>query len=92
MEDMEHAEPAVELWVDDHCEYEPGVVHAHLRHARIPMDPQQGDFLVVGDDEAPPLLAEVLDRSETGRLRLRLLYGRPESHPEYRTRRFPAAV
>jgi hypothetical protein len=85
-------EPTVELWVDVHYEYEPGVVHGHLRYVRVPMDPQRGDFLVVGDDDSPPLLAEVLDRSATGELRLRLLSGRPDSHPEFRTRRLPTAV
>lgn len=84
--------PAVELWVDDHQEYEPGVVHGHLRHARLPLDPHPGDYLVVGDDEAPPLLAEVLGREPSGELRLRLLPGAPESHPELRARRLPLAV
>lgn len=68
-------QPAVELWVDDHQEYEPGVVHAHLRHARVPLDPQPGDYIVVGDDEVAPALAQVLSRSESGALRLRLLPG-----------------
>lgn len=86
------SEPGVELWVDDHQEYEPGVVHGHLRHARIPLDPRAGDFLVVGDDDAPAVLAEVLERSPQGELLLRILPGRPESHPEFRTRRTPAAV
>jgi hypothetical protein len=87
-----HREPTVELWIDDHQEYEPGVVHGHLRHARVPMDPQPGDFLVVGDDDSPPVLAQVLDRSATGELRLRLLSGSPDSHPEFQTRRSPTAV
>lgn len=65
----------VELWVDDHQEYEPGVVHAHLRHARVPLDPRPGDYVVVGDDEIEPALAEVLSRSEVGDLRLRMLPG-----------------
>lgn len=85
-------EPGVELWVDDHQEYEPGVVHGHLRHARIPLDPHAGDCLVVGDDDAPPVLAEVLERPPRGELLLRILPGRPESHPEFRTCRAPAAV
>lgn len=80
-------EPPIELWVDDHQEYEAGVVHAHLRHARLAIDPQPGDYLVVGDDDAPGVLAEVLDRSAGGELKLRLLPGRPDSHPEFRTRR-----
>jgi hypothetical protein len=84
--------PAVELWVDDHAVYEPGVVYAHLRHARCPLDPHPGDWLVVGDDDAPPLLAEVLSRSPDGTLRMRLLPGPVESHPEYRTRQAPTAV
>lgn len=91
MVDVESS-PAVELWVDDHQEYEPGVVHGHLRHARIPMDPRRGDFLVVGDDDAPPVLAEVLDRAPTGELRLRLLPGAPDAHAEFRTRRQPSIV
>lgn len=77
----------VELWVDDHQEYEPGVVHAHLRHARVPIDPRLGEFLVVGDDEIEPALAEVLSRSEQGALRLRLLPGSALSRPELLTRR-----
>jgi len=83
---------SVELWVDDHAEYEPGVVHAHLRHARLPLDPHPGDWLVVGDDDAPRVLAEVLTRDAGGELRLRLLPGPPDSHPEFHTRRVPTAV
>lgn len=86
---MSTSDPPVELWVDDHQEYEPGVVHAHLRHARFPLDPRAGDYLVVGDDEAPPILAEVLSREPDGKLRLRLLWGRADSHPEFHTRRVP---
>jgi hypothetical protein len=56
------------------------------------MDPRAGDYLVVGDDEAPPVLAEVLSRETDGELRLRLLPGRPESHPEFRSRRVPTGV
>jgi hypothetical protein len=80
------------LWVDDHAAYEPGVVHAHLRHARRPIDPRVGDWLVVGDDEAPAVLAEVLGRDGDGSLRLRLLAGPVESHPEFFSRRQPTAV
>ncbi len=92
MDHVASREPAVELWIDDHQEYEPGVVHGHLRHARVPMDPQPGDFLVVGDDDSPSVLAELLDRSATGELRLRLLPGRPDSQPQFQTRRLPTAV
>lgn len=84
--------PAVELWVDDHQEYEPGVVHGHLRHARVAIDPHVGDYLVVGDDEAPPVLAEVLSREPDGELLLRLLPGRPEAHSEFVTRRISTGV
>jgi hypothetical protein len=80
-------DPTIELWVDDHQEYEPGVVHAHLRHARVPLDPRPGDFLVVGDDDAPAVLAEVLRRGPGGELDLRLLPRRPEIRPEFRDRR-----
>lgn len=80
----------VELWVDDHQEYEPGVIYAHLRHARVPLDPRTGDYLVVGDDEIEPALAEVLSRSEAGELRLRVLPGPAWSRPELQGRRQPA--
>jgi hypothetical protein len=79
-------EPAVELWVDDHQEYEPGVVHAHLRLARNALDAHQGDYLVAGDDEAPPALARVLRRESSGELLLRFLPGRPEAHHEFQGR------
>ncbi len=82
----------VELWVDDHQEYEPGVVHAHLRHARIPLDPRPGDYLVVGDDAIEPALAEVLSRTEAGELRLRMLPGPASSHPQLHARRQPAGT
>jgi len=70
--DVEAVEPVVELWVDDHQEYEPGIVTGHLRHARLPIDPHPGDFLVVGDDEVPPALAQVVSRDPDGTLRLRI--------------------
>lgn len=81
----------VELWLDDHQEYEPGVTHAHLRQARIPMDPRPGDYLVVGDDEIEPALAEVVTRSKSGVLRLRMLPGPASSHHEIQTRQQPAS-
>jgi len=56
------------------------------------MDPRAGDYLVVGDDEAPPVLAEVLTRESDAELRLRLLPGRPDSHEEFRSRRVPTGV
>ncbi len=59
----------VELWIDDHQEYEPGIVTGHLRHARIPLDPHRGDFLVVGDEEVSPALAEVVSRETDGTVR-----------------------
>lgn len=77
----------VELWVDDHQEYEPGVIHAHLRHARVPLNPRPGDFLVVGDDEVEPALAEVLTWSEPGGLRLRMLPGPASSRRDLHSRR-----
>lgn len=49
------------------------MIHAHLRHGRLPLDPRPGDYVVVGDDEIEPALAEVLSRSESGKLRLRML-------------------
>ena len=79
----------VELWVDDHQEYEPGIVTGHLRHARLPLDPHPGDYLVVGDDEVAPALAEVRSREPDGTLRLCVLPGRPESLDEFHTRGLP---
>ena len=35
------SEPNVELWVDDHLVYEPGIVLGYLADARIPLDPRQ---------------------------------------------------
>ena len=81
------ATPKIELWVDDHQEYEPGVTHAHLRHARLPIDPQPGDYLVVGDDDIEPALAEVMSRSVTGELRLRMLPGAATNYPVLLCRR-----
>lgn len=85
-------EPSVELWLDDHQEYEAGVVHANLRHARVAMDPEPGDYLVVGDDDAPPVLAQVIGREDGGELHLTLLAGPPESHREFHSRRLPTVA
>ena len=63
---MTDRDPAVELWVDEHQEYEPGVLHGELRHARVPLDPHAGDFLVVGDDDAPPCLLSCSIEPQTG--------------------------
>lgn len=76
----------VELWVDDHQEYEPGIVTGNLRHARIPLDPRPGDYLVVGDDEVPPALALVLGREPDGTIQLQVLPGSADSHEEFTTR------
>jgi len=86
---VNEGQPIVELWVDDHLEYEPGIVTGHLRHARIPLDPHAGDYVVVGDDEVPPALAQIVSRETDGTLRLRILPGRPDSHSEFATRRLP---
>ncbi len=61
----------------------------HLRHARIPLDPHAGDYLVVGDDEVPPALALVVGREPDGTIRLRRLPGPAQSHPEFGARRTP---
>ena len=79
----------VELWVDDHQEYEPGIVTGHLRHARIPLDPHPGDYLVVGDDEVPPALALVVGRDSDGTIRLQILPGRASGRREFKSRRVP---
>lgn len=57
-------------------------VSGHLRHARIPLDPRPGHYLVVGDDEIEPAVAEVLSRTEAGELRLRMLPGPASVHPQ----------
>lgn len=82
-----NTKPIVELWVDDHQEYEPGVVTGHLRHARIAIDPRPGEYLVVGDDEVPSALALVESRDPDGTLRLRILPGPVASRVEFATRR-----
>ena len=82
----------MELWVDDHQEYEPSVVHAHLRHARVPLDPQPGDYVVVGDDDIEPALAQVISRDNSGALRLRLLPGPAVDHRELHQRRHPVSA
>ena len=87
-----NGQPTVELWVDDHQEYEPGIVTGNLRHARIPLDPRPGDYLVVGDYEVPPALALVVGREPDGTVQLRILPGRPDSHDEFATRRIPTLV
>ena len=89
MTDVKAGEPTVEIWVDDHQEYEPGIVTGHLRHARLPLDPHPGDHLVIGDDEVPPAPALVVSREDDGTLRFRIPPGRPDSHAEFRTRRIP---
>jgi hypothetical protein len=56
------------------------------------IDARPGDYIVVGDNDPPPVLAEVLKREPDGEPLLRLLPGRPDAHPEFHARRVSTAV
>lgn len=63
----------VDLWVDDHNVNDDGTVTTLADYASPGIDPQVGQVLRVGDGEARPQLARVVERTRDGLVVLRMM-------------------
>jgi len=68
------------LWVDYHRTDEQGLTHANVRNAAAGINVQPGSFLIVGNEDADPAVAEVVAVMERGTVLLRVLPGPVEQH------------
>ena len=69
-----------DLWVDYHRTDGVGLTHTNLRNAEPGVAVQVGRFLVVGNEEADPAVAEVVAIDDQGVVLVRVLPGPAEDH------------
>jgi hypothetical protein len=76
------APPSWDLWVDFHRVDSAGLTHAHVRDASPGVELREGGFVVVGDDDADPGVAQVIEIRNDGFVLLRVLPGHADLHRE----------
>jgi hypothetical protein len=69
-----------DLWVDFHRVDAKGLTHASLKDARAGVRVEPGAYLVVGDHDAEPAVAEVVKVEANEVVLLRVLPGTVEAH------------
>lgn len=69
-----------DLWVDYHRTDGDGLTHTNARHAATGVTLRPGVFLVVGNEEADPAVAEVMSVDPDGLVLVRVLPGPAEEH------------
>lgn len=69
-----------DLWVDYHRTDGAGLTHTSLRNAEPGITVEVGHFLVVGNEEAEPAVAEVVSVDDRGVVLVRVLPGPAEDH------------
>lgn len=74
--------PKWDLWVDFHRVDAAGLTHAHLRDASPGVVVEEGQFSLVGEDDADPGVAQVIEVRADGRVLLRVLPGHADLHRE----------
>jgi imidazolonepropionase-like amidohydrolase len=67
-----------DLWVDYHRIDEHGLTHTNQRNANVEL--RIGDFVVVGNEEADPAVAEVMAVEPDGTVLVRVLPGPVDQH------------
>lgn len=73
---------AWDLWVDFHRVDADGLTHAHLDDASPGRQIHPGQYIVVGDEDADPAVAHVVDVNPDGVILLRVLPGHADAHRE----------
>lgn len=72
-----------DLWVDFNRVDENGLTLASLNDVRAGVHLHQGSFVVVGDEDYAPAIAEVVELDEgDGFMRLRVIPGAAVEHPD----------
>ncbi|MHB1444900.1 MAG: hypothetical protein ACYCTI_05065 [Acidimicrobiales bacterium] len=80
-----------DLWVDYHRTDGDRLTHANRRHMRPGVDLIVGSYLVVGNEEADPAVAEVVSVDAKGVVLVRVLPGPAEDHLHLVRHRQPSA-
>ena len=80
-----------DLWVDYHRTDGGRLTHTHRRHLRPGVDLIVGSYLVVGNEEADPAVAEVVSVDAKGIVLVRVLPGPAEDHLHLVRHRQPSA-
>ncbi len=71
-----------DLWVDFHRVDADGLTHAHVADLRAGLEARPGEYLLVGDDDADPAVAQVVSVSADGVILLRVVPGHADLHRE----------
>lgn len=71
-----------DLWVDFHRVDADGLTHAHVDDLAEGREPRTDEYLVVGDDDADPAVAQVVSVDADGVILLRVLPGHAKLHRE----------
>ena len=69
-----------DMWVDFARVYEGGLTYGHLGDAAPGVEVKTGSYLVVGDDDADPGVAQVVEVRPDGVVLLRVLPGHADLH------------
>ena len=69
-----------DLWVDYNRTDGAGLTHTHRRHLKPGVDLIVGSYLVVGDEDADPAVAEIVSVDARGIVLVRVLPGPVEDH------------
>jgi len=69
-----------DLWVDFHRVDADGLTHASLKDATAGAVIEPGRYVVVGDEDADPAVAEVVEVKANGVVLLRVLPGHADQH------------
>ena len=72
--------PSWDLWVDFHRVDAAGLTHADARDLSPGVELREGTFIVVGDDDADPGVAQVMEVRNDGVVLLRVLPGHADLH------------
>jgi hypothetical protein len=69
-----------DLWIDYHRRDADGLTHASIKDVETGIDLVPGLFIVVGNEDADPAVAEVVTVEENGVVLVRVLDGAAEDH------------
>ena len=70
-----------DLWIDYHRRDADGLTHGNVRNAQDGVTLTPGMYIVVGNDEAEPAVAEVVRLDDDGVVLVRVLPGNPGRQP-----------
>lgn len=76
-----------DLWIDYHRRDADGLTHAHIDDAGPGTELKPGAFVVVGNEEAEPAVAEVVTIGPNGLVLVRVLPGPVQDHARLLKRR-----